>query len=143
MARLLKEFGVITQEAPAPETVSEERLREMMELLGDDTFTGITRTATFSVPFLRAAFTELLALREAVTWRTMESAPKSKAVLVAVGEPGEEIIGEARLRSEGDGDDGWWWANESPGDYYANRIDAPEPHLWLPLPTPSKDTTDV
>lgn len=44
----------------------EDKLRDMIELLGDDTFVGLTRTATFSVPFLRAAFTELLRSRDAL-----------------------------------------------------------------------------
>lgn len=70
-------------------------------------------------------------------WQTMDTAPKGKAVLVALDltyqEPDCWIIGEARLRSEGDADDGWWWANESPGDHYAEKI-VPEPSYWQPLP---------
>ena len=71
-------------------------------------------------------------------WRGVESAPKSTQVNVYHPEAG---VGGAYLRSEGDSDDGWWWAGEGPGNYHASAI-LPAPTLWQPLPAPPSTPGD-
>lgn len=74
-------------------------------------------------------------------WRGIETAPRNKAVIVAARGhviPAKWLIGEAVLRNEGDTDDGWWWANEGPGDYHAQSLESAgtPPLWWCDLPKP-------
>lgn len=44
------------------------------------------------------------------------------------------VVGEATFRPE-QGDAGeWWWANTSPDDYYAEKIENWSISHWMPLP---------
>lgn len=75
-----------------------------------------------------------------MTWRVISTAPKRESVLVATRgyATGQWIVGEAYHRFEGDGDDGWWWANQDPGDYHAQSLESAgiPPLWWMPLPKP-------
>lgn len=71
-------------------------------------------------------------------WQPIESAPRDgTSVIVLVG----DLVGEATClegESYSGSDAGWWWANTSPGDYYAEKIALRhgEPTHWMPLPDP-------
>jgi hypothetical protein len=67
-------------------------------------------------------------------WQPIETAPKDFSVIVAAPCDGHYIVGEARYFADRDSDTGWWWAGESPGDYYADKI-SPDPEFWQPLPS--------
>jgi hypothetical protein len=45
------------------------------------------------------------------------------------------VVGEA-YRDDESGD--WWWANQSWGNYHAEKID--KPTHWMPLPPAPTDT---
>ncbi len=73
-------------------------------------------------------------------WRTIESAPRNGTPVIIFAtdhsyfEKPSEIVGEAYCHEESGK---WWWANTSPGDYYADEIDYRITH-WMPLPEPPK-----
>lgn len=77
-------------------------------------------------------------------WQPIETAPKDgSSVLLAVAtDDGRAVAGEGWYRDNDDSDMGWWWANESPGDYYAEAI---EPRWrithWMPLPAPPESAS--
>jgi len=73
-------------------------------------------------------------------WRDISSAPRDGTpILVAVTDPVHpSVVGEAWWQGEG-GEADWWWANTSPGDYYADPIrDRQHGQVthWQPLPLP-------
>lgn len=69
----------------------------------------------------------------------MSKAPDDgSSVIIAVksyNRPSEFIVSEAHYLKE---DGGWWWAQTSPGDYYASPISETngEVTAWQPLPSP-------
>lgn len=68
-------------------------------------------------------------------WRfDMENAPHDGTPLLVSVMINGPVVGEARWTGE-DGDAGWWWAQTSPGDYYAEKITS-TPIAWRPLPAP-------
>jgi hypothetical protein len=67
-------------------------------------------------------------------WMPIETAPKDRTPVIVWWDG--RIVGEARYIPEEDMSDfGWWWANEGPGDYHAEKL-SPEPTHWQPLPQP-------
>ena len=75
----------------------------------------------------------LAALRPTDTgWRDIATHDGSRtSVLVVSG----GVVGEA-YRDDESGD--WWWANQSWGNYHAEKID--KPTHWMPLPPAPTDT---
>lgn len=69
-------------------------------------------------------------------WLDIETAPKDGTpIILAVWSysPPEYIVGEGCWR-----DRGWWWANQSESDYYADPIEEMTGRVkyWQPLPPP-------
>lgn len=87
--------------------------------------------------------------RGAEEWNyDLSAAPKGSENPVLVTVPAYAVghapfVGEAYFyESDGsrDGDEGWWWAGTSPGDYYASPIRETnaEPIAWRHLPEPAR-----
>jgi hypothetical protein len=97
------------------------------------------RLGEWSKDHARAEAAESALLQRDAGWRPIESAPKDEDLLLAVpSAKGKYIVGEGRWKGEGL-EEGWWWANTDPGDYYAEKIAVcvgAEPTHWQPLPTP-------
>lgn len=74
-------------------------------------------------------------------WRPIETAPRDgTSVIVASRYETRTVVGEARFLMDEDATyTAWWWANQSPGDYYADMI-YPNPTHWQPLPAPPEVT---
>lgn len=67
-------------------------------------------------------------------WRPIESAPKDSTPVIVWWDG--RIVGEARfVKNDPDEPGAWWWANEGPGDYHAEKL-SPEPTHWMPMPLP-------
>lgn len=77
--------------------------------------------------------TQLAEAAQRTQWQPIETAPKDgTAILIAVG----HLVGEARFVEDEGSELGWWWANEGPGDYHADKIELRQgqPTHWMPLP---------
>lgn len=82
-----------------------------------------------------------------VAWRDMESAPmpakgapRVSVLLMWDYSDGSRHVGEAYWQDDGGGfNEGWWWANTSPGDYFYDLIEnGITGHIlaWMPMPEP-------
>jgi hypothetical protein len=77
-------------------------------------------------------------------WQLIDTAPHDPdlqvIVCVPVPQNGRQIVGEAYWCGNGDpNDEGWWWAQTSPGDYRCDSIVnalGAEPTHWMPMPEP-------
>lgn len=90
------------------------------------------------IPDARAVLAVARPLIEAEGWQPIETFmpgrpgdPPSRVLVVCNG-----VVGEAHYRANDDSDDGWWWAGESPGDYYAEQLPHGSITHWRPLPAP-------
>lgn len=115
-------------------TVSEERLIVPADALREFVANGFDP----GVRYTKAMARELLALREAVTWRTMESAPKETRVMVAWEQSPYDDIPWAMQVARKSKFDGVWRST-------IDSRDLPfQPTMWRPITAPTpKDTTDV
>lgn len=80
-------------------------------------------------------------------WHTMNDAPRSTPVLVAIPSAvakGGWLVGEAYYREDEDEPyaAGWWWANTGPHEHGVSSLaeNGYVPVLWCHLPTPDLTT---
>ncbi len=78
-------------------------------------------------------------------WQPIDTAPKdgTSVILAVTGGPNGPAIGEARWHEAYGGD--WWWAGNSPGDYWGGPISEIQlgmPTHWWPLPAAPSDSEE-